>query len=151
MSPLPPSRVLSYVIGIILLVGAVLIIVGLATRVKGAQGAAVLDKPQLAEFTGLPLYDPAGNLKSFHITTKWLIKDLQPDGKTVEPKYISNEFDLIRQGGQTVVLGNSIAEFADIADDLLGVSEFAWKLSHPDALPQNPPPMVRRKSLRKTQ
>jgi hypothetical protein len=113
------------------------VLVVLACALFGAQGPTLVEKPQLIEFSGTPLYSDAGELESFHVTAKFRVKEMRPDGKTPRYAIVPVNFDLVQQGGQTVVLGNAIVEFQDVLSDLMGVSEFAWKLHHPDPLPQH--------------
>jgi hypothetical protein len=113
-----------------------------AASLFGAAPATPTDpsKPQLVTFTATPLYDPAGTLVSLHVTAKFRVPLDMPNGQTKTPGIRSIDFDLIQ--GQEAMIGNQIVNYRDIADDILGVSAFAWKLQNPDPLP------VHRRSLR---
>lgn len=115
---------------------------------RGAQGPALIEKPQLASFAATPLYDASGALVSFHCTATFKVLELKPDGRSQTPGMKAVNFDLVQQGSQSVVLGNQLVEFADIGDDLLGVCAFAFKLHHPDPLPTHPVAVERRRSIR---
>lgn len=107
----------------------------------------MMDKPQLVSFTATPLYDDAGALLSLAVTAKFKVMMLLPDGKAKQAHLRSVEFDLVRQSGQSVVIGNELVEFGDVAADIVGIAEFAWKMNHPDPLPVNKP-VVRRKAIK---
>lgn len=101
-----------------------------------------LAKPTLVGIVAAPLFDQNGVLESMHVTANFRIVGLRPDGRTLTYQIVPVSFDLIQQGGQTVVLGNSIVDFRDIGTDLVGVAEFVWRTKNP------PPEPVRRKMLR---
>lgn len=129
---------------VIILTFSLFVVAGmvLVSSTSAAQGPTVLDKPQLVAFIATPLYDGNGVLTSLQVTAKFKVMMLMPDGKASRPHIRSVEFDLVQQGTQSVILGNELVDYSDIGADIIGVSEFVWRLNHPDRLP------VRRKALR---
>ncbi len=112
----------------------------LAVTLHAAQGPAVLDKPQLIQFSATPLYDDAGKLLSLQVTAKFKVVMLMPDGKERRPHIRSIEFDL-KQGGSVTIEGQ-IVEFVDFAGDILAITQAVWDQQNPGPLP------TRRKALR---
>lgn len=139
----PMARYLCF-LAIVLALGFAAI-VGCA-RLFGAQEKAVLDSPRLVSFNALPLYDDAsGALLSLTVNFTYKVPMLLPDGKSLRPHIRVEKADFVLQGGQLVAIGDQLVEFGDLAEDIIAVADFVWRLNNPNPLPTNPAPALERR------
>lgn len=119
--------------------------------VLAARGSLpIMEKPQLRSVNLILLYGVDGSLKSAHVTSSFAVWVLNPDGVTRDQHIRPVEFDLVRQGSQSLVLGNQLVDYSDIADDIIGISEYVWNQQHPSELSENPEPAPRRRAKRES-
>lgn len=112
---------------------------------RAARGTLpIMERPQLRSFNLIPLYAEDGSVKSMHAVANFAVWVLNPDGVTREQHIRPVEFDLVRQGSQSLTLNNQLVDYIDIADDILGICQYVWNQQHPSELPVNPEPPRRR-------
>ena len=120
-----------------------------------AQGSALMEKPELVSVNIIPLFNKDQKLTSLRVTTTHKVLMLLSDGKTQQEHLRTNEYDLVQQGGMSVILnketGKEEVELADFGDDVIEIANYMWFLNNPRMLPTNPPePIIRRReTLRK--
>lgn len=128
---MPPSRALPYIVAILLVLGAVLIIVGLA---RGAQGPAAVDMPRPAAITFLPVYDSTGGLVGLSATTTASILMAVPSG-VVERRTQSITIDLFDMALQEVGSGKSRTTYREIGADVVAMVNQEIQRRYPSPLP----------------